>query len=208
MKTIQHTQTLFYYDGPQIFEARDAIGGHYVALMVEPDDDHDQYLVTGVAPERLRQFRSGSLDLRTLLAESGENEWYLTKTEAGLEQALQLVMQDSPLLDSGLLPEPGFVLRAPQAGLEALETEPVELVGALEKADMVSGWWRLATPQGRYTGRIKAGGPSLAGLRLGGSYHFVCLPGIDEVAGAEQEQRILFLVKREPASPASLCEPA
>ena len=29
MKTVLHTTTLFYYDGPQIFEARDSIGGHY-----------------------------------------------------------------------------------------------------------------------------------------------------------------------------------
>ena len=33
MKQIQHTNTLFYYDGPQVFEARDAIGGHYVAVL-------------------------------------------------------------------------------------------------------------------------------------------------------------------------------
>ena len=64
MKTIRHTATLFYYDGPQVFEARDAIGGHYVAVMVEPQGEQDRYLVAGVAPERLRQFRSGTLDLR------------------------------------------------------------------------------------------------------------------------------------------------
>ena len=29
MKLIRHTKTLFYYDGPQVIEARDAIGGHY-----------------------------------------------------------------------------------------------------------------------------------------------------------------------------------
>jgi hypothetical protein len=52
MKTIRHTATLFYYDGPQVFEARDPIGGHYVAVMVEPQDGKDRYLVTGVAPER------------------------------------------------------------------------------------------------------------------------------------------------------------
>ncbi len=42
MKTIRHTATLFYYDGPQVFEARD--GGHYVAMMVEPEGDRDRYL--------------------------------------------------------------------------------------------------------------------------------------------------------------------
>ena len=90
MKTIRHTTTLFYYDGPQVFEARDAIGGHYVAVMVEPENGQDRYLVAGVAPERLRQFRSGTLDLRSLLAEAGAEEWYLAPA-VDLEQPFALV---------------------------------------------------------------------------------------------------------------------
>jgi hypothetical protein len=110
MKTIRHTTTLFYYDGPQVFEAQDLIGGHYLAVLVEPLDGQDRYLVAGVEPERLRQFRSGSLDLRTLLAESGHEEWYLATMSASLDQPLGLTPQQTPLAESGLLPEPGFVL--------------------------------------------------------------------------------------------------
>lgn len=110
MKTIRHTTTLFYYDGPQVFEARDAIGGHYVAVMVEPENSHDRYLVTGVAPERLRQFRSGTLDLRSLLSEAGADEWYLATAATGLEQPLTLVSQNAPLAGSGFLPDADFVL--------------------------------------------------------------------------------------------------
>ena len=32
MKTIRHTATLFYYDGAQVFEARDAIGDYLPPL--------------------------------------------------------------------------------------------------------------------------------------------------------------------------------
>lgn len=110
MKTIRHTTTLFYYDGPQVFEARDAIGGHYVAVMVEPANGQDRYLVAGVAPERLRQFRSGTLDLRSLLIEAGTEEWYLAAAAAGLDQPLTLVPQTAPLAGSGLLPDEGFLL--------------------------------------------------------------------------------------------------
>jgi hypothetical protein len=120
MKTIRHTATLFYYDGPQVFEARDPIGGHYVAVMVEPQDGKDRYLVTGVAPERLRQFRSGTLDLRALLVEAGESEWYLTSTNLGLDQPLTLASQVASLLDSGFLPDAGFVLHDRPAGELAL----------------------------------------------------------------------------------------
>lgn len=110
MKTIQHVQTLFYYDGPQVFEARDAIGGHYVAVMVEPENEHDRYLVTGVAPEQLREFRSGKLDLRSLMLDGGDGAWHLAEIEEGLDRPLRLLPQTAPLLSSGFLPEPGFVL--------------------------------------------------------------------------------------------------
>jgi hypothetical protein len=108
MKTIRHTHTLFYYDGPQVFEARDAIGGHYVAVMVEPDEA--RYLVTGVMPESLRKFRAGSVDLRGLLTELGTKEWFTTCLTGGLEEELQLEPKSEELANSPLLPDAGFVL--------------------------------------------------------------------------------------------------
>lgn len=121
MKTIRHTNTLFYYDGLQIFEARDAIGGHYIAVMIESKDTHDRYLVTGVAPERLRQFRSGTLDLRSLLVESDEEEWYLATIIAGLDKPLELSQQRTSLTESGFLPDGGFVLHQHPADKSVLK---------------------------------------------------------------------------------------
>jgi hypothetical protein len=66
MKKIKHTSSLFYYDGVQIFEGLDDIGGHYIALLVDSGDDGDRYVIVGVSPEKLREFRSGSLELREL----------------------------------------------------------------------------------------------------------------------------------------------
>ncbi len=110
MKTIRHTETLFYYDGPQVFEARDGNGGHYIAVMVEPDGGQDQYLVARVESERLRQFRIGTLDLRSLLTERGEEEWFLAKANGGLDAPLALQPQPTALAASSYLPEPGFLL--------------------------------------------------------------------------------------------------
>ena len=121
MKRVQYTNTLFYYDGLQVFEARDAIGGHYIALMIKSEDMHDRYLVTGVAPERLRQFRSGTLDLRSLLAGSGEEEWYLATMAAGLDKPLELSQQNTSLAESGFLPDAGFVLHQRPAGESVLK---------------------------------------------------------------------------------------
>ena len=48
------------------------------------------------------------------------------------------------------------------SGVSNLGAESVTLVGALEKADVVSGAWRIAATEGTYSGEIKKGGPSLA----------------------------------------------
>jgi hypothetical protein len=381
MKTIRHTTTLFYYDGPQVFEARDAIGGHYVAVMVQPEDGHDRYLIAGVEPERLRQFRAGMLDLRALLVQRGEEEWHLATVESSLGEPLKLLSQESALVTSHFLPDTGFVLydrpaeelalrearernnlvldiavdppeaadehrirvgtlvgllghlqtivkhaygaalrelsldarraidrsdahlldvvipaaagsfrivlegaktpdllgqselaRAlervdvlfekasdPQqaiatvkanrghlagaylrllrflvkhrmglsyawaeptfakpssrsiteaelgplvtalSGVSNLGAESVDLVGALEKADVVSGTWRIAATEGTYSGEIKPGGPSLEGLQLGSSYRFSCVEEIEEVEATGREQRTLYLIEHQPA---------
>jgi hypothetical protein len=381
MKTIQHTTTLFYYDGPQVFEARDMIGGHYVAVMVEPKNGHDRYLVAGVAPERLRQFRAGTLDLRSLLAEAGAEDWYLTAAATGLDQPLVLELQAAPLTASGLLPDEGFLLHdrpaeeialkearernnlvleiaaePPEAAeehrirvgtligllghvqtmikhaygvalrelssenrraidttdahlmdvvipaapgsfrvvLEAAKTpdllgqnelaramqrvdalfenaanparalatvkahrghlagaylrllrflaqhktglryswaepsfakpnyravseaevgplvdvlsgvsnlggESLTLVGALEKVNRGGGTWGLLTEEGVCSGKVREGGPSLDGLKVGGRYRFSCVEEIEEVEGTGREQRTLYLIEHEPA---------
>lgn len=117
MKTIRCTETLFYYDGPQILEARDAIGGHYLVVMATADDGRERRLAVGVAPERLRQFRAGALELRSLMVEAGREEWYLA-TATNLNQPLEIEPQQTPLAESSHLPDDGFVL--PDCHEEAL----------------------------------------------------------------------------------------
>jgi hypothetical protein len=211
MKTIRHITTLFYYDGPQVFEARDAIGGHYVAVMVEPQNGLDRFLVAGVEPERLRQFRSGLLDLRTLLTERAVEDWFLTVATGGLTEPLPLQAGQGSLAGSGLLPEPGFLLHDCPAEEMALRearernsvsnlgSQAVNLLGALEEADVTKRTWRIATPDDKYSGEVKQGGPSLEGLKLGGVYKFSCIEEIEEVEGTGREQRTLYLIEHRPA---------
>ena len=110
MKTIHYTTTLFHYDGPQIFEARDAVGGHYVALLIDPQDGRERYLVVGVAPEKLRQFCSDIHDLRSLLIGEGKDEWYITTTEIDLNRPIAIEPQNIPIKESQFLPDEDFVL--------------------------------------------------------------------------------------------------
>lgn len=120
VKTIVHHRTLFFCDGPHVFEARDVMGGHYVAVLVDSDirdarghameQPSDRCLVAGVAPDRLRLFRSGAIDLRSLLLESDPNERYLATMGAAIDQPLRLDRLSTPLVDCGFLPDPGFLL--------------------------------------------------------------------------------------------------
>lgn len=121
MKTICYSTTLLYYDGVQIFEALDAIGGHYVAVMVEPTDDIDRYILAGVEPEKLRRFRTGALDLRTLLVDRAEEDWFIAMPRNGWNAALALEPQSTPLKDHPDLPDSGFLLHDVPAESETVQ---------------------------------------------------------------------------------------
>lgn len=112
MTTVRFHQTLFYYDGPQVFEARDHIGGHYVGVMSpEPADAlGDECLVVGVAPDALERFRTGNLDLRTLLVEAARGLRYRGVMPTNLGDDIVLRSLASAGIDEGLLPSVGFLL--------------------------------------------------------------------------------------------------
>ena len=110
MKNIRPTETLVYYDGVEVFVAQDPIGGQYIGMIVDSTDGLDRYLVTGVTPQRLRQFRSGVLDLRTLLLEAPGGEWFTTQADGELGQSLVLEPQLGSLLNTDYLPDEGYLL--------------------------------------------------------------------------------------------------
>ena len=110
MRPIGQIRILVYYDGVQVFEGRDSIGGHYVGVLIDDSRPADRYLVAGVAPERLRQFRAGAIDLRTLFLEAGPGEWLLADIADGFEGPLTPFRPEDPGACRALLPEEGFVL--------------------------------------------------------------------------------------------------
>ena len=110
MKIIRPTAILSYYDGVQVFEGRDGGGGCYIAMAVDRDGDYDRYLVTGARAERLRQFRAGGLDLRTLFLEAPGGQWFLAWTDGDPGESLTLQPQDGSLADTDFLPDAGFLL--------------------------------------------------------------------------------------------------
>ena len=111
MTAIQHTETIVYYDGVQVFVGQDAVGGQFVGTMISTDNYGDRYLVVSVTPEPLRQFYAGKLDLRTLLLESSADGWHTALVDDDFEGPVSLELQQDTLLDMDYLPEAGFYLR-------------------------------------------------------------------------------------------------
>ncbi len=115
MLEIRYKSTLFEYDGPQIVQAKDRIGGHYIAVAVEDNGADNQYLVVGTEVEKLRKFRTGEIDLRSLIVESCEYGWYLTPAGASMDDPVTLDPQQGNLLEHDYLPDSGFFLQDSQS---------------------------------------------------------------------------------------------
>ena len=64
----------------------------------------------GTEVEKLRKFRVGELDLRSLLIESSQDGWYLTAPGLNEDQSVSLLLQQDSLLERDYLPGPNFYL--------------------------------------------------------------------------------------------------
>ena len=110
MLEIQYKSTLFEYDGPQIIESRDRKGAHYIAVAVEDNGADNQYLVVVTEVEKLRKFRAGELDLRSLLVESSHYGWYLTAADVNKDRSVTIQLQQGSLLEYDNLPDSDLFL--------------------------------------------------------------------------------------------------
>jgi hypothetical protein len=106
---IRYDKTIEYYDGIKLFEARDPIGGTYVAYFLETRDQSDRYLVFGCEPDQLRLFRNGGIDLKSLMTESSIYGWYLADI-IDFDEPLYVASQDSDTIPDDYLPQPGFFI--------------------------------------------------------------------------------------------------
>ena len=177
MTTIRHTTTLFEYDGPQLFEARDDDGGQYLALLVDSPEEQDRYLVVQVDPERLRQFRAGALELRPLIVEASKDQWYLVTT-TNLDEPLAIELQRTPI-EERFLPDEGFTLAdsPPKEGVLETDAErnsgpPANSVEVRErlvealKLDLVGPWAGHELAEERLPGWVRPSNWYLTGFLI------------------------------------------
>ncbi len=111
MKTheIHYTLTLDYCDGIQLFAAEDGAGGSYIAALVEIGKKADQYLVVECESENLLMFRSGAIDLRSMMQQSAKHGWYLADV-ASFTEPFRVIPQKGTDIPDELLPGDGLYL--------------------------------------------------------------------------------------------------
>ena len=90
---------------------------------MDSEEEQDRYLVVQVDPERLQQFCSGALELRSLIAEASRNQWYLGTT-TNLDEPLAIELQRMPI-EERFLPDEGFRLAGspPKEGTSETDAE-------------------------------------------------------------------------------------
>ena len=71
--------------------------------MIDTVGDADRYLVVAAAPDPLRQFYAGELDLRTLLLESSTDIWYTPLVDDNFERPVSLEPEQGSLLEMDYL---------------------------------------------------------------------------------------------------------
>lgn len=203
-KTVKITEILLYYDGIQMFAARDPIGGHYIGDMIDTVGDFDRYAVVGVSPERLADFQAGRVDLRTVLLEMPGGEWYITMPEGGIDDPLILIPQSESMVEAEVLPQNGFFLGPDEpcdgeAVKRALErSKVVTVTGAVDLLNRSTGEWALLTGDGVKTGKTYPGGPVLDGLQVGKRYRFKCAE-VTELDPLWRDRQALYLHSIEAA---------
>ena len=108
-RDIRYTETLDYCDGIQLFAAEDSTGGKYLAALVGLGEESDRYLVVDCDPENLRAFRSGVIDLKSLMEQSAKQAWYFADvTDFGVPFSIN--QQPGTVIPENLLPDGGMYL--------------------------------------------------------------------------------------------------
>lgn len=129
MKTsLKVREMLLWHDTPQLFTAKDKIGGLYVCLAVEDNGGQPQFLAVAVSTNRLQELKTGKIDLYTVFASPELETWFRIND---FENDTFTIEPFSEKIPESWLPIPGEYL--PQAALLSPETFAVVKVGAVAK---------------------------------------------------------------------------
>ena len=134
MYKLRHSETLVFYDGPELFVAYDQLDTAYVCLLVDLKDEIDKYICVPVSKGRLANLLSGEMDLRQVLESSETGEAYEGRVIQGNLEHFDVRPLSGGDIPEAWLPEEGFFIE----GWPVSDTRVVE--EAHERNQAVIHW--------------------------------------------------------------------
>ncbi len=126
--TIQ--ETLIWHDFPQLFVAKDKIGGLHLCLAVDELGSTPQYISVAVSSARLQDVKLAKTDLYSVFAQPELGTWFnITVLETG--EVLAEAVPFSEQIPEKWLPTPNEFL--PRSTLLRAETFEIVKIGAVAK---------------------------------------------------------------------------
>lgn len=155
MKIILTVQeTLIWHDIPHLFVALDLVGAHYLCLAVDDDGARPHYIAVAVSQGRLKELKSGKIDLHSVFAHPEMGSWFqITSFEE--KQAVAESISETEKLPEAWLPEPGAFLPV-QPLLNPENFEGVKIEAVAKEAGMNPTLLR------QYLGGVKRPSPEQA----------------------------------------------
>ena len=109
---LRHTETLVYFDGPQLMVATDPIGTKYLCMLAEQTGEQAAFLCAPISEARLARFEEGELDLLEAFRNPEIDELYIGNFEPS-ENGLSLVIESIQEVPGQWYPNEGFFLTYP-----------------------------------------------------------------------------------------------
>lgn len=109
-RPLKHTQTLVYFDGPQLIVATDPVGTKYLCMLTEQLEERDEFVCAPISDLRLTEFEQGRLDLLRIFENPEMGELYVGSFEHSADEP-SFVVELVPEIPGYWYPQEGFFLK-------------------------------------------------------------------------------------------------
>lgn len=109
---------LLYYDIPQLFVARDAVGTNYLCMIVEQNKEFDNFACIQISEQKLDYFSNGHIDLRDVFASPEIKKYYQAKIHDYQLNVYEIIPLENEELPVQWLPDEGIFIKLDQSQSE------------------------------------------------------------------------------------------
>ncbi len=120
--TITIDKVLVYYDLPQVFVGRDVVGGLFLCLLEESQEEYDEYLGIRISQYKLFEFLAGKVDLRSIYTQPEIHQYYVIRGFNEYE-----VIESKSVVEENDLPAQDFYIHYDLDPNEIINKEVTEL---------------------------------------------------------------------------------